>query len=419
MSRNVFAMSDEELLNLDPSTLPMEAPAVEDEDKDEAAATDEASTQAAEETSGNEAEANATDATDAADEAPEPGAQATLEAADADDPSDATADDGAAEGTAQPVPEGKDDKGQAVDTKAEPKAEDKTEEVKAEEAAPDFEAEYKKLLAPFKANGKEIAVQSVDEAIQLMQMGANYNRKMAALKPNLKLLKLLESNQLLDETKISYLIDLANKDPKAINRLVADSGIDPMDLSAEKADEYRPTNRSVSDKELELDEVLGEIQESPTFQRTLSVVGKEWDAQSRQVVADAPQLLKVINGHVQTGIYDLIVAEVERERTFGRLKGMSDIEAYRQVGDAIQARGGFDHLASGTATPNTQRQQSPAPKTVVVPPKPAKADEDKLKEKRRAAGAAKPAAATSAPVEFNPLSMSDEEFSKMVQSKFL
>ena len=38
-----------------------------------------------------------------------------------------------------------------------------------------------KLFAPFKANGKDIKVDSVEEAIALMQMGANYSKKMAGL----------------------------------------------------------------------------------------------------------------------------------------------------------------------------------------------------------------------------------------------
>ena len=57
----------------------------------------------------------------------------------------------------------------------------------------DYKAEYEKLLKPFKANGRDIQVGSVDDAIALMQMGANYNKKMAALKPNMKLLKMLEN----------------------------------------------------------------------------------------------------------------------------------------------------------------------------------------------------------------------------------
>lgn len=306
--------------------------------------------------------------------------------------------------------------GTATETKTEA-TEEKTEAEKQEEKAEketqavDYEAEYKRLLAPFKANGREIQVKSVDDAVALMQMGANYNKRMAALKPNLKMLKLLENNGLLNEEKISYLIDLEKKNPAAINKLVKDSGLDPMDLDAEKAGEYKPKIHSVDDREIDLDTVLDEIQETPTYTQTLEIVSKKWDGASKQTIASTPQLLKVINDHVANGIYGLINQEVERERMFGRLNGLSDIEAYRRVGDAINARGGFNHLASNQGKPN----QEP----VVVQPKPKAPADDKLNEKRRAASSTKPAnVSTAAASDFNPLALSDEEFSKLAEIRF-
>lgn len=275
----------------------------------------------------------------------------------------------------------------------------------------DFEAEYKRMLAPFKANGREVAVKSVDDAISLMQMGANYNKKMAALKPSLKLMKMLENSGLLSEEKIGYLIDLDKKDPQAINKLVKESGINPMDLDAEKAGEYKPKIHTVDDREIDLDTVLDEIKDTPTYTRTLAIVSKEWDGASKQTIAGQPQLLKVINDHIERGIYDLISQEVESEKMLGRLSGLSDLEAYSKVGDAIQARGGFSHLGSPQGKTNT------AP--VVVPPKPKKDVDDALNEKRRAASSTKPAAPSAAAAkDFNPLALSDEEFSKLSADKF-
>ncbi len=299
------------------------------------------------------------------------------------------------------------------DTQATPDKEPVKEDVKepADKAADvDYKAAYEKLFTPFKANGKEIAVSNVDDAISLMQMGANYNKKMAALKPNLKLMKLLENNGMLSEERISFLIDLEKKNPEAISKLVKDSGMDPMDLDADKASEYKPKTYTVDDREMELDTVLEEIQGTPSYNRTLDIVSTKWDGPSKQVIAGSPQLLKVINDHVQSGIYDTIIKEVERERVFGRLTGLSDIEAYRQVGDAIQSRGGF-------APVGNQGQQTPKP--VVVVPKPSTVDEDKLREKRRAAGSTKPAGVSAPAKDFNPLAMSDDEFDKQVNSKFL
>lgn len=300
-------------------------------------------------------------------------------------------------------------------TQPEPQKPAEPEAKPAPAAEPDYKAEYQRLLAPFKANGKEIAIQSVDDAISLMQMGANYNKKMAGLKPSLKMMKLLENSGLLSEEKISYLIDLEKKNPAAINKLIKDSGIDPMDLDAEKASGYKPQTYTVDDREMELDSVLDSIQETPSYNRTLDIVSTKWDGASKQVIAGAPQLLKVINDHVSSGIYDTIMQEVERERVFGRLNGLSDIDAYRQVGDAIQARGGFNALAQGSSP----IQAKPAPAPVNVAPKPSQAEEDRLREKRRAAGSTKPAGSSSPAKEFNPLAMSDEEYLKSFNNKYL
>lgn len=281
----------------------------------------------------------------------------------------------------------------------------------ATQEEPDYRAVYEKLTKPFKANGKEIQIKDVDDAIQLMQMGANYNKKMAALKPNLALMKMLENNNLLSEEKISFLIDLEKKNPDAISKLIKDSGIDPMDIDAEKASGYKPNTYRVDNREIELDTVLDEIQESPAYNRTLEIVSKEWDGNSKQTIANAPQLLKVINSHVESGIYDMISQEMERERMFGRLNGLSDIEAYRKIGDAIQARGGFNHLG---------RQMNTAQaKQVVVPAKPSQEQVEKVKDRKRAASTTTAVAPTQKAPEFNPLALSDEEFSKLVKTNYL
>lgn len=342
---------------------------------------------------------------------------ADTQATEAEAPEATDADDEDAGTAAEEDADEADENKETVDTEAKaPESEDKAEdtEKKSDEPAVDFEAEYKRLLTPFKANGREIAVKSVDDAIALMQMGANYNKKMAALKPNLKLMKLLENNGLLSEDKIGFLIDLEKKNPAAINKLVKDSGIDPMDLDAEKASGYKQTAYTVDDREIELDTVLDDLQGTPSYNRTLEIVSTKWDAASKQVIAGNPQLLKVINGHVESGIYDLISKELESERLFGRLNGLSDIEAYRQIGDALHAKGAFNSLAQGSS----QNQQKPATPPVVVTPKP-KVEDDKLKDKRRAASSTKPAAPTSAPKDFNPLALSDEEFTKLVNKQFL
>ena len=279
----------------------------------------------------------------------------------------------------------------------------------------DYAAEYNRLMAPFKANGKDVQVESVDDAIALMQMGANYNKKMAAMKPNLKLLKLLEKNGMLSEDKISFLIDVQNKNPGAINKLVMDSGIDPMDIDADKAGEYKQTTYTVDDQEVDLDTVLDELSGSQSYTRTLDIVGNKWDSASKGIVAKHPQLLKVINDHVDRGIYDLISTEMERERMLGRLNGLSDIEAYRQVGDAMEAKNKFNHLNTGSS--QAQRKQGQLSKTFT--PKAKAQESEDLKNKRRAASSTQASSNSKTSSEFNPLAMSDAEFEKLANAKYL
>ena len=278
----------------------------------------------------------------------------------------------------------------------------------------DYEEFHKKITGEFKANGRMMKIEDPEDAIRLMQMGADYNRKMAGMKPGLKVLKMLEKNKLLDESKLSYLIELSQGNPQAIAKLLADSKVDPMDIQVENAGDYKSADHSVDEREINLDEVLSDLQSSEHYSKLMNVVSKEWDDKSKQTVADEPQLLRVINDHMALGIYDIVNTEIENERMLGRLNGVSYLEAYRTVGDSIAARGGFAHLVQSPADSGTQKQ---TPQKVTVTGK--KKDDSQRKDKRRAASPSKTTVAKTSDDDYNPLSISDEEFEKRFANKFL
>ena len=316
-----------------------------------------------------------------------------------DDPVDPTVEEDPADPAAAPADE------EAAAADPEPTTPESSDDV-------DYKAAYDKILAPFNANGKQIKVDNVDDAIQLMQMGANYAKKMAALKPNLKLLKMLENNQLLSEEKLNFYIDLEKKNPEAIKKFIKDSGVDPLDLDLNGNSDYKPTNHTVDDRAVELDLVLDELKDTPSYSKMLGIVSGKWDMASKQAAYESPQILKVLNSHIESGVYDLISAEMERERMLGRLAGVSDLEAYRQVGDAIEARGGFNQLIKAPVqAPAAQGQPQTVIKTAT---KPAAAADQKRNQQRRAASPTTRSVPNSAPpADFNPLSLSDDEFEKL------
>jgi hypothetical protein len=276
----------------------------------------------------------------------------------------------------------------------------------------DYKALYEQVTAPFKANGKEMKVDGPEDVVRLMQMGANYNRKMGAMKPHLKTLKVLETNGISDE-KLGFLIDLDKKDPTAIAKLLKDSKIDPLDLNLEEDSKYQATDYSVDDSVIDLDTAVDEIKDSPTYTKTIDIVGNKWDAASKQIVAKEPHLLSVIDTHVANGVYEVISTEVEKKRMFGQLTGMSDIEAYKSVGDELQESGGFNHLFQ----PEQGSTKTPAPDEITPAQK---AQAETRKNKRRAASPTKAAPSKKgAQDDFNPLSMSDDEYMKQFDPNLL
>jgi len=275
----------------------------------------------------------------------------------------------------------------------------------------DYQAEYEKVLAPFTANGKQIKVDNVEDAIQLMQKGANYNKKMSGLKPVMALVKMLEKNNLADEGKLGFLIDVSKNDPTAIAKLLKDNEINPLEMDIDDAGEYKAKDHSVDPREIDLDEVLEDLKSTPTFSKTIDTVDN-WDPVSKQAVANDPQLLRHINDQVSNGVYDVINTAVESERMFGRLQGMSDIEAYQTVGQALQKTGGFDHIF---------HKEDGQQKISDLGAKSNKGNDQKRRDKRKAASQTKTSAAKKKKVDstYNPLALSDEEFMAAGDSKYM
>ena len=279
-----------------------------------------------------------------------------------------------------------------------------TEEENTESNEVDYKAVYAALFdKPIKANGKEIKVNTPEEAIQLMQMGANYNKKMAAINEKLPVLKALENHNLLDVERLSFLIDINEGKPEAIAKLLKDNEVDLYDFNMDSADSYVPVNKAPNYKELEIQTVLDDIKETPTYNKTINIVGNVWDDKSRLSLVDNPELIKVINTQVEVGLFDTVWGEVERQRTFGNLTNMSDFDAYIAVGDAMNEKG----LLNSFANTNPMNQQIQLSQNIN------NQKQEEINRKKKAASV--PATKKQQPTteEFNPLALSDEEFAKI------
>lgn len=277
--------------------------------------------------------------------------------------------------------------------------EDPVEPKETPEGSVDYKSQVDELFSPFKANGRDMKVESIDEARRLMSMGANYNKKMQALNPHLKTIKTLEKHELLDENKLNLMIAVSKNDKEAIKQVIRDSGIDLAELDFDEGSaNYTPENFTVSSEEVAMDTVLEDLKSTPTFARTVNEVTKVWDDASRAIVKQNPESLRVINEHMENGIYDRVRNEVERRRMFGQITPeVSDINAYYMVGNDMFQRGEFNE-------PTAQKND-------VTPP--AESAKQDAETRKRKALAASPRGRRASPQndisQYDPTNMTDEE----------
>ena len=311
-------------------------------------------------------------------------------------------------------PDGEEKSGDAEKTSNGKEAESETDP-ESEKTPEQIAAEYDRLFQPMKAGGQTLKLRNMDEAIGLIKKGMDYHRKTEELSAHRKTIKTLERAGI-DDSNLNYLIDLHNKNPQAIAKLVADANIDPLDLDADSdaVQQYSPKQHSVSDHEVALDDVLAELKSTDTYGELISVVGEKWDQDSRGVVANDPALLRVINDHMADGIYPIIAEEISRQRTLGHLQGVNDLTAYQQVGKAINDQGGFNHLITDQRKAELAQRSGLAPiNSIPIRPKQGSGDPS-LDAKRRAASPSKASSKNTNPSsnQVNPMALSDEEFEK-------
>lgn len=284
---------------------------------------------------------------------------------------------------------------------------------------------YDQVMKPFKANGREITLRTPEEAIRLMQMGAGYGRKLQDMQPHLKTLRMLEKNNLLDEGKLSYLIDLDQKNPDAIKKLIKDAGIDPLDLNMDDNANYRPTNHSVSDTEVAFSEALKDVSAQPGGRETIQQINTTWDKTSKEALWAQPELLRIIQSQKENGLFDQISAEMERKKMLGEIAPNTPfLEAYKIAGDALVAANSLILPESETAPKPQPANPAPAaqPKadpnagrvlgTRTAAPKSAAAVNDKAK-----AAASPQSSSRKAKETVNPLDMADDEFLKQFNGR--
>lgn len=231
---------------------------------------------------------------------------------------------------------------------------------------------YEQMTKPFKANGREIQITKPEDMISLAQKGLNYVKNMTELKPIKQLNALLNQHGITQED-LGLLIELKQNKPEAIAKIVKESGVDIYGLDVDEADKYVPNAPQAPHINEALEATLEELKvSSPVFNQTIQVVGNQWDDSSRNMIAEHPQLLRIIDAQMADGTFAKIDNVVQYERALGRLVGLSDLEAYVEVERRLQQVGSQPTpvvVASQQPVGTSQQQQVNNQRKSAAPPR--------------------------------------------------
>jgi hypothetical protein len=220
--------------------------------------------------------------------------------------------------------------------------EEETEEEEGEEESTENNAQFDPnvFLSPLKASGRTVELRNAEHLRALAQMGVDYNKKMQGLKPYLPTVKALEANGLMDPEQINLLIEVSKGNPEALRRIIAEKEIDPMELAdleaISESAQYVPEDVLPSQEQLELQEVLESIENTPTYRKTVDLFTDQFDEKSRSIVAENPSYIAAMNEDMQSGVAHKILGEIEYRKTVGKApQGVSDIELYIQIAQEL------------------------------------------------------------------------------------
>ncbi len=274
---------------------------------------------------------------------------------------------------------------------------------------------YEKVTAGFKANGKTYKIDDPDDLIALAQQGLNYNQKMAAIKPSLKIVRALQERGIESLEQLGELLDLHDKKPEAIAALVQKSGIDTYQLE-EQAKNYVPSVPQVNDQLFEFEQTAKSLESNPHFGTVVNHL-QTFDEQTRQEIFTKPHLLSVLTDHVANGYYDQIMSRLEIEQATGRTRGMTFLQAYDAIGNQL-----FGQPQQAPVQQPVQQVAQTVPTQVVAKPVPVAQKQNTSNNAARQAAASTTGTATTVQkIVMTPeqlWALSDEEFAK-INPKYL
>jgi len=262
----------------------------------------------------------------------------------------------------------------------------------------DYKAFYEKVTSEYKANGKIMpGIKNPEDLVTALQMASNYAQKTAALKPSLKRVKMLKD---VTDEELNEMLDFRARNPEVIKKALKEAQLDPLDIDIDEDVNYVPTDHSIPDSQIEFEEVISTIENTPEFAITSQVVSEQWDEASRQAMFENPQLIVGLNQEIAMGRFDKVSALMDQTRLLGKDQGLNDLQLYQQIVTQMAQ----EEVQSQTTQPQPQQARQTG-----------QVENPARNEKRKQAGVRQQPKAK-AVKQYDPTTLSDEEFMQLMEA---
>ncbi len=193
---------------------------------------------------------------------------------------------------------------------------------------------------PLNINGVEYTFNSEEEILQLINNSVQSQTQLSQFSKYQKTISMLENNELMDEGKLSFAMDLLEGKPEAIRKLIADRQINIDDIDTDSELDYKPSDRSVSDKDIAWKQISSQLQATEEGRKAVDVVAHQWDEASKKAILEEPSNLLHLANQIKDGSYQKIMNEVSRRKLLGTIPANTNqLQAYAIVGKELLGGG--------------------------------------------------------------------------------
>lgn len=295
------------------------------------------------------------------------------------------------------------------DSETEESAQETVDEQPAKEETTLTTDTHKVPTFRLKADGTEFEL-TENELKQLASKGMNYTKKMQDIKEYREHVSAIKEAAL-SKDDINLMIDVLKGDKDALATVMKRTGVDALDVDVENS-RYVPKNYGRNEVELEIEEVVESISRDPEYVTTKHIISSNWDKQSQMEFVKDPIKIAKLHEDVKSGIFDQVVPMMLKKKALDGAR-KSDIEYYIEAGtDYYQNKAREAYNASVIEAEKAKKQ---AEIKVVKEQEAKRSVITDTAGKRKAATMTKPKTAKRSIDDYLNTSMSDAEFSKLME----